>query len=127
MSTLEKYLAIRNLVNATEKRSLVYGASFSEFLILRAIETEGPEGIRRVDLAGKVGLSISGVTRALAPLEKLGYLEHQEQSLDARVRKVSLTNSGRELLKDIAADVQRLMQLIEPEIDELNRNLVAGT
>jgi DNA-binding MarR family transcriptional regulator len=127
MSTLEKYLAIRNLVNATEKRSLVYGASFSEFLILRAIEAGGPDGIRRVDLAGKVGLSISGVTRALAPLEKLGYLEHQEQSLDARVRKVSLTNSGRELLKDIAADVQRLMQLIEPEIDELNRNLVAGT
>ena len=123
MSTLEKYLAIRNLVNATEKRSLVYGASFSEFLILRAIETEGPEGIRRVDLAGKVGLSISGVTRALAPLEKLGYLEHQEQSLDARVRKVALTNSGRELFKDIEKDAQRLVELIEKDIDDLSQLL----
>ena len=123
MSNLEKYLAIRELVNATEKRALVYGASFSEFVILRAVEAGGQNGIRRVDLAEQVSLSVSGITRALAPLEKLGYIEHQEEELDARVRKVVLTKAGRDLFKDIEKDVERLMELTGPSIEELARLL----
>ncbi len=119
MATLDKYLAIRELVNATEKKGLVYGASFSEFVILRAIEAGGTNGIRRVDLAEKVSLSISGVTRALAPLEKLGYIEHLEEDLDARVRKVNLTKAGLELFRDIEKDVERLMSGIAAEISLL--------
>jgi DNA-binding MarR family transcriptional regulator len=119
MSNLEKYLAIRNLVNSTEKRGLVYGASFSEFLILRSVEAGGPTGVRRVDLADQVALSVSGVTRALAPLEKLGYIDHQEEHLDARVRRVALTKSGRELFIDIEKDVQLLMEQIDNSIVEL--------
>ncbi len=123
MTNLEKYLAIRDLVNATEKRALVYGASFSEFVILRAVEAGGPNGIRRVDLAEQVSLSVSGITRALAPLEKLGYIEHQEEELDARVRKVVLTKSGRELFKDIEKDVQRLMDGIDQDLADVARML----
>lgn len=123
MTNLEKYLAIRDLVNATEKRALVYGASFSEFVILRAVEAGGPNGIRRVDLAEQVALSVSGITRALAPLEKLGYIEHQEEELDARVRKVVLTKSGRELFKDIEKDVQRLMDGIDQDLADVARML----
>ncbi|MEY4293890.1 MAG: hypothetical protein RIR29_540 [Actinomycetota bacterium] len=123
MTNLEKYLAIRDLVNATEKRALVYGASFSEFVILRGIEAGGPQGIRRVDLAEQVSLSVSGITRALAPLEKLGYIEHQEEELDARVRKVVLTKSGRELFKDIEKDVQRLMDGIDQDLAEVAKLL----
>ena len=123
MSNLEKYLAIRDLVNATEKRALVYGASFSEFVILRAVEAGGPNDIRRVDLADQVSLSVSGITRALAPLEKLGYIEHQEEELDARVRKVVLTKAGRDLFKDIEKDVERLMDGIDGELAELTRVL----
>jgi DNA-binding MarR family transcriptional regulator len=123
MLNLEKYLAIRELVNATEKRALVYGASFSEFVILRAVEAGGSNGIRRVDLADQVSLSVSGITRALAPLEKLGYIEHQEEELDARVRKVVLTKSGRDLYKDIEKDVDRLMDGIDGDLAELSRVL----
>lgn len=119
MDNLEKYLAIRDLVNATEKRALVYGASFSEFVIMRAIEAGGANGIRRVDLAEQVSLSVSGITRALAPLEKLGYIEHREEELDARVRKVSLTKSGRELFKDIEKDVARTMEFIDADLATL--------
>ncbi|MFM6978319.1 MAG: MarR family winged helix-turn-helix transcriptional regulator [Micrococcales bacterium] len=123
MSNLDKYLAVRDLVNSTEKRALVYGASFSEFVILRAIEAEGTNGIRRVDLAERVSLSVSGITRALAPLEKLGYIEHQEEELDARVRKVSLTKSGYSLFKDIEKDVARLMEIIDSDLQNLSRTL----
>ena len=119
MTTLDKFLEIRAFVNNVEKKALVYGASFSEFVILRVINAEGSQGIRRVDLAEKVGLSVSGVTRALQPLEKLGYIETQDETLDARVRKVVLSKSGSDLFADIAKDVQRRMDEIETDLKEL--------
>ena len=119
MSTLEKFLELRSFVNKVEKKSLVYGASFSEFWILRAIEAEGTRGIRRVDLAEFVGLTISGITRALQPLEKLGYIETLDETLDARVRKVVLSKSGRGLYADISSDVQRRMDEIANELQAI--------
>jgi len=119
MTTLEKFLELRSFVNNVEKKSLVYGASFSEFVILRAVQAEGANGIRRVDLAERVGLSISGTTRALQPLEKLGYIQTQDETLDARVRKVALTESGRALFADITKDVQRRMEEITPGLQEI--------
>lgn len=119
MSTLEKFLELRSFVNNVEKKSLVYGASFSEFVILRAVEAEGANGIRRVDLAERVGLSISGITRALQPLEKLGYIQTQDETLDARVRKVVLSKSGSELFADIAKDVQRRMDEISSDLQAI--------
>lgn len=116
MSTLEKFLELRSFVNNVEKKSLVYGASFSEFVILRAVEAEGANGIRRVDVAERVGMSISGITRALQPLEKLGYIQTQDETLDARVRKVVLSASGSELFADIAKDVQRRMDEISTDL-----------
>jgi DNA-binding MarR family transcriptional regulator len=112
-------LDLRSFVNNVEKKSLVYGASFSEFVILRAIEAEGANGIRRVDLAERVGLSISGITRALQPLEKLGYIQTQDETLDARVRKVVLSKSGSELFADIAKDVQRRMDEISSDLQAI--------
>jgi DNA-binding MarR family transcriptional regulator len=119
MRTLEKFLELRSFVNNVEKKSLVYGASFSEFVILRAVEAEGANGIRRVDLAERVGLSISGITRALQPLEKLGYIQTQDETLDARVRKVVLSKSGSELFADIAKDVQRRMDEISSDLQAI--------
>jgi DNA-binding MarR family transcriptional regulator len=57
------------------------GISFSEYQILEAIERD--RGATRVDLADRVGLTPSGVTRALKPLEKLGFVETVRDHRDA--------------------------------------------
>lgn len=119
MDTLEKFLELRAFVNGIERRGLVYGASFSEFVIMRAINQEGSAGIRRVDLADAVALSVSGVTRALAPLEKLGYVERLDEALDARVRRVGLSPSGAALYQDISENVQERMNQVSSEMQEL--------
>ncbi|UUZ55216.1 MarR family transcriptional regulator [Massilia sp. H-1] len=41
--------------------------------------------IRRVDLAERVSLTASGVTRTLLPLEKIGLVTRQSDPRDARV------------------------------------------
>lgn len=123
METLEKYLALRAFVNDTEKQGLVYGASFSEYLILKAIHDDGAAGIRRVDLAERVGLSISGVTRAIAPLEKQGYVETLEEAADARVRRVAMTQPGESIFLDMEKDVERRMINIHSRLSKLIREI----
>ena len=123
METFEKYLALRNFVNETEKRGLVYGTSFSEYLILKAIHEQGETGIRRVDLAEQVGLTISGVTRAIAPLEKQGYVETLEEVSDARVRKVAMTKPGITIFEDLEKDVERRMIAIHSNLQKMLREI----
>ena len=125
METLDIYLALRNFVNETEKRGLVYGTSFSEFLILRAINEQGESGIRRVDLAEQVNLTISGVTRAIAPLEKQGYVQTLDEAGDARVRKVAMTKTGSELFKDIEKDVERQMLNSHSRLHKMLREITS--
>ena len=123
MNTFEKYLALRNFVYETERRGLVYGTSFSEYLILRAIHAKGEEGIRRVELSDQVGLTISGVTRALQPLEKQGYIETLEEVSDARVRKVAMTKSGGVIFEDLENDVARRMIAIHSKLHQILRDV----
>lgn len=54
----------------------------------------------RVDLARAVHLSPSAVTRALKPLEKIGYVSTKKGERDARQSVAILTPAGKELLND---------------------------
>jgi DNA-binding MarR family transcriptional regulator len=64
--------------------------------------------LRRVDLAAAVGLSPSGVTRALAPLERRGLVARQPNPRDARVAFASLTDAGRVLVADVESIAARV-------------------
>ncbi len=76
------------------------GISFSEYRILRAL-AEAPNGsAARVSLADAVGLTPSAVTRALKPLEKLGYVQTTRNERDARQSLAGLTSAGKHLLRD---------------------------
>jgi len=47
-------------------------------------------------------VSPSGVTRALRPLEKLGYVSTERNDRDARQSLAKLTRGGKELLADVS-------------------------
>ena len=76
----------------------LHGLSFADFMILYYLERAPGSRLRRVDLAERLGLTASGVTRSLIPLEKLGLVSRQPDPRDARVGYATLTRSGRELL-----------------------------
>lgn len=83
------------------------GITFSEFRLLSLLEEIPPATATRVHVARALGLSASGVTRALKPLEKLGFVETQRNERDARQSLAALTDHGRELLDDTRSAVQR--------------------
>lgn len=90
--------------------SSLHGLSFADFMILFYLERAPGAKLRRVDLAERLGLTASGVTRSLLPLEKLGLVSRQSDPRDARVGYATLTDSGRQLLSYAVTSVRATAQ-----------------
>lgn len=80
----------------------IKGITYNEYRLLNSMAASTGNARSRVDLARAVGLTPSGVTRALRPLEKLGMVETVRDTRDARRSLASLTDQGRVLLHDAA-------------------------
>ncbi len=84
----------------------VHGISFSDFQLLYHLSRATGTRLRRTDLADRLALTASGVTRALLPLEKIGLVERQADPRDARVGFAVLTATGVELLNNATETAQ---------------------
>ena len=91
-----------------------HGLSFSDFMLLQSLANAPGGRLRRVDLADRLGLTASGVTRTLLPLEKTGWVARQADERDARVGYAVITAAGHTLLdnaqrtaSEYAADLLR--------------------
>ncbi len=97
-------LQIINLQSKIEKRigtSLsAHGIGLSEYLVLERLSNAANQKLRRVDLAEQVGLSPSGVTRLLNPMEKIGLVEKEENPRDARVSLVMISKTGKRIFEE---------------------------
>ena len=80
--------------------SAIKGISFSEYQMLAALRDQPAATATRVDLAASISVTPSGVTRALKPLEKLGFVETTKDARDARKSLAKLTPAGEELVRD---------------------------
>ena len=87
-------------INARRFSGGLDGMGFSEFTILFHLSQSPDKKLRRIDLAEKVGLTASGVTRLLAPMEKIGLVEKEKNNKDARVSFVKLSRSGQRNLHE---------------------------
>ncbi|GLX54081.1 hypothetical protein Shyhy01_70300 [Streptomyces hygroscopicus subsp. hygroscopicus] len=84
----------------------LHGVSLADFTLLLRLGQAPGGRMRRVDLAEALGLTASGVTRALAPLERIGLVTREPDARDARVAYASLTGTGRERLKEMLATAE---------------------
>ena len=96
----------------------IHGLGVSEFLVLRQLGTAQAQTMRRVDLAQAVGLTASGITRLLNPMQKTGLVVKKASAHDARVSLVVLSKAGAQVLKDadiaFAAAAEGLLEQITP-------------
>ncbi|MEW2268998.1 MarR family winged helix-turn-helix transcriptional regulator [Streptomyces griseofuscus] len=84
----------------------LHGVSLADFTLLLRLGQAPGGRMRRVDLAEALGLTASGVTRALAPLERIGLVTREPDARDARVAYASLTGTGRARLKEMLATAE---------------------
>ncbi len=93
-------LARVHAVLARRFDSSLGGVGMSDFLILYHLSTAEGETMRRIDLAEKIGLTASGVTRLLAPMEKIGLIKRSTDKNDARVSYVTLAPGGKRVYSE---------------------------
>ncbi|MFF4379754.1 MarR family winged helix-turn-helix transcriptional regulator [Kitasatospora sp. NPDC001547] len=79
----------------------LHGVSLADFTMLLHLSQAPGARMRRVDLAEALGLTASGVTRGLAPLERIGLVAREAAARDARVAYAALTPTGRERLTEM--------------------------
>lgn len=81
----------------------IHGLGLSDYLVLNQLVSAPNQKMRRNDLAERVGLSPSGITRLLNPLEKIGLVEKESNPRDARVSLVALSDAGKQVFADARA------------------------
>ena len=96
-----------------------FGVSFGDFMLLKHLAGAPGGRLRRVDLAERLGMTASGVTRSLLPLEKTGLVGRQPDPRDARVGYAVITAAGHTLLDNAMVTAREvsaeLMQNTPPE------------
>jgi DNA-binding MarR family transcriptional regulator len=99
----------------------IHGIGLSDYAAMHHL-AEAPGGrLRRVDLAQRLALTPSGVTRLLAPLERRGIVTREEGGHDARATYAVLTRSGKALVRDATATVSAIAESILGSLGERDR------
>jgi DNA-binding MarR family transcriptional regulator len=105
----------------------LHGISFSEFMVMRALDVAPGKSLRRIDLAEKVNLTASGITRLIAPMEKNNLVSKQANARDARVSLVRLSNVGAEILNDATASFKLATQAVFEDLTQADLDGLAKT
>ena len=106
-----------------------HGLSINDYEALYFLSRADGQRMKRVDLARRLGLTPSGVTRLLEGLEGAGHVERAACDSDLRVTYAQLTTGGAEKLKSAScghiAAVCELMEahLTDSELEGLSETL----
>ena len=91
------------------------GLGFNDFMILYHLHESSQGKMRRVDLADRLGVTASGITRLVAPLEKLGIVKREESEHDGRVVYVALAPGGKRLFSEALETAEYNSERIIPK------------
>ncbi len=111
---LSSTFVVRNALLASKlaKRAGVrlsaHGISLSEYLVMDYLDASPRKAVPRVELAEHLGMSASGVTRLVAPMEKNHILEKEINPRDARQSLVKLTATGQTLFNETSASFEHI-------------------
>ena len=98
MQWLRTHAAITRQLNAD--LIAAHGLTINDYEVLLHLAKAPDELLKPVDLAARVLLTPSGITRLLAGLERAGFVERTECATDKRISYAKLTRCGRRKLKD---------------------------
>ena len=104
-----------------------HGLTINDYEVLLRLSRSPEHRMRRVDLAGEVLLTASGVTRLLDGLERSGYVERGTCDTDRRVVYAVLTDAGAEKLAAAArSHLAQIEDLLTARLDPAELDALAG-
>ena len=100
------------------------GIGFTEFVLMHYVSKSEGGRARSTDLAEQLGLTASGITRVLLPMEKIGLVKRETDKNDARVSYVTLGPGGKEKLVE---GLERAEVFCEENLAKINSKKLAET
>jgi len=100
----------------------IHGIGFTEYMVLFHLNKAHNKTMRRIDLAQNLGLTASGVTRLVSPMEKIGLVKKDANPRDARVSLVKLTAAGKTILSDSTLSLKEASKQILQGINDEKLN-----
>lgn len=101
-----------------DRRLSTHSITYSEFFVMYQLSLAPNGAMRRIDLAEAVGMSASGVTRLLTPMEKLLLVSKEQNERDARVSLVKLTEVGSHVLNEAMVSFEASGDMLLGSVDE---------
>jgi DNA-binding MarR family transcriptional regulator len=96
-----------------------HGLTINDYEVLLRLARSPDRRMRRVDLAGEVLLTPSGVTRLLDGLERAGFVERGSCDTDRRVVYAVLTDAGLDKLRTASTThVVQIEELFGAQFDD---------
>lgn len=96
----------------------LHGIGFTEFQVMYYLSQAQDLTLRRIELANAIGLSASGVTRLLLPMEKNRLVTKERNARDARVSLVKLTKTGIKILEDAMHSFSEITESLVQGLDK---------
>ncbi len=116
----------QRLLKKIDSQLNIHGLSFTEYLIMDALDTAPNQMMRRIELAESVGLSASGVTRILLPMEKLKLIEKESNPRDARVSLVKLSEPGKIIFDEASISFSHGAEQITAKLNNVQLKKMMG-
>lgn len=95
-------------------------------MILYILSNAPGNRLKRIDLAENTGLTASGITRIILPMEKMGLVEKENSNRDARVSYVKLTSAGQRIFTEATITAESISKKLLDGIVTENLNVFAG-
>lgn len=92
---------------------------FNDFIVLYHLSQAPENKLKRIELAEKVWLTASWVTRLLLPMEKIWLVTKESNPLDARVSFVILAPGG----KNILDEAMERIEIFASDIISIDSNI----
>ncbi len=104
---IKNALLAARLSKKASNRLSVHGISLNEYIVMHYLVSSNKEA-SRIELAEYLGMSASGVTRMLLPMEKTGIIESARNLRDSRQSLVKLSTSGLRLFEDTSTSFSHI-------------------
>jgi len=112
LSTLQS-----KILKRVDSQLSIHGISFTEFMVMYSLSNAPNNTMRRIELAESIGLSASGVTRLLLPMEKIRLVQKEVNPRDARVSLVKLSSAGKQLFENALVGFEQSTSSIMQEMN----------
>ena len=105
----------------TEMKLKEYGIGPGQIPFLTSLQRK--EGINQETLTAEFGFNKATTARAIAKLEKEGYVTRKRDEKDHRAYKIYLTNKGEEIEPKLKDVLQRLTEILTAGLTESTPNV----